>query len=251
MKNYDYKVDDRFTYQPNEFGCRYQIPSDNSKKIVCLGCSNTYGCGVFRDETWPYFLEKKMMNKYEVLNMGLPGSGVDHAFKHYKMFCEELKPKKCILQVPSFIRVDGGAHDFNDFFLNRKVGFRERVKFLKKRCPGLIDRNLEIISDFCDVLFESRVEPIFLLYNYYHFNVKVVEMREYYKEYFEKLNLFLEKNNVKKTEIIDSLWMLKNKYLIDDIHPNKEGHFFMANKVFDIIGVEDGIVLQTTNRSEK
>lgn len=47
--------------------------------VFALGCSYTNGSGVNDDQTFPYYLEQLSKNKYQVLNFGVPGGGLQDA----------------------------------------------------------------------------------------------------------------------------------------------------------------------------
>lgn len=63
-------------YQYNDFGYRstqnYSDLLNQEYNIVCIGCSFTFGIGVFYDDIWPTKLGNLM--KKQVINLGWPGA---------------------------------------------------------------------------------------------------------------------------------------------------------------------------------
>ena len=52
---------------------------DGVKRILTIGGSSTYCVGVSDNQTWPHYLQEKLGNGYEVINMGVPGyTTVEH-----------------------------------------------------------------------------------------------------------------------------------------------------------------------------
>lgn len=66
------------------------------KRVLTLGGSSTYCVGVSDNETWPYYLGKKLGEGYEVVNMGIPGyTTVEHIIQT-ALNISDLSPDICI-----------------------------------------------------------------------------------------------------------------------------------------------------------
>ena len=103
----EFKVDqDRLLYFPyhysknridfvynNHFG-KFQAPNPAGK--IALGCSQTFGIGIDKTETWPALLG------YD--NYGVPAIGVDAIFCNAKRIIELYQPKSMIIMFPNMDR---------------------------------------------------------------------------------------------------------------------------------------------------
>ena len=75
----------KFSHNSSGFRSAAIDPVKSRIRVAAIGGSTTYGVGVDDSETWPAVLQKKLGNKYEVINMGVPGhSSVEH--QHFVSF---------------------------------------------------------------------------------------------------------------------------------------------------------------------
>lgn len=72
-------------------------------RIALVGNSYTFGEEVAYEDTWGYLLEKALGSKFEVLNFGVPGYGVDQAYLRFEKDVHQWKPDVVIF---SFISND-------------------------------------------------------------------------------------------------------------------------------------------------
>lgn len=61
-------------------------------RIACLGGSTTFCTGLRDEFTWPALLQKKLGNRYAVINFGAPGYTTVEAIIQMSLFVPELKP---------------------------------------------------------------------------------------------------------------------------------------------------------------
>jgi lysophospholipase L1-like esterase len=84
------------TVTHNSLGFRGSEVSLNKKagiiRVVTLGGSSTYCVGVSDNETWPYLLEKKLGDGWEVLNLGVPGYNSVENLIQTALQLQELSP---------------------------------------------------------------------------------------------------------------------------------------------------------------
>lgn len=88
-----------FVYHHNAHGYRCDefedIMNRPTKKLLVLGCSNTYGVGVPEEHTWPQMLKRQFEHhkneKIDVINLGIPG-GSNHSMDVYLNWCHRFKP---------------------------------------------------------------------------------------------------------------------------------------------------------------
>jgi len=76
---------------------RMSIPLSTAKtRIALVGDSFTFGEDVRYEETWGHFLEKELGSKFQVLNFGVSGYGVDQMFLRYEKDIPKWKPRVVI-----------------------------------------------------------------------------------------------------------------------------------------------------------
>jgi hypothetical protein len=93
----EYSAD--FVYHHNAHGYRCDefedIMNRPTKKLLVLGCSNTYGVGVPEEHTWPHMLKRQFEHhkneKIDVINLGVPG-GSNQLIDVYLNWCHRFKP---------------------------------------------------------------------------------------------------------------------------------------------------------------
>ena len=70
----------------------YSIENEKGAfRIIAIGNSYTFGCEVGDNETYPFFIEE-LINNSEVLNMAVPGYGIDQAVIKYLKYGEKYRP---------------------------------------------------------------------------------------------------------------------------------------------------------------
>ena len=88
-----------FKYHHNAHGYRCDefedIMNRPTKKLLVLGCSNTYGVGVPEEHTWPQMLKQQFKHykneKIDVINLGVSG-GSNQLIDVYLNWCHRFKP---------------------------------------------------------------------------------------------------------------------------------------------------------------
>jgi len=88
----------------NSVGFRSSEVDPSKEHILVVGDSVTFGVGVSDDETLPYFLGRRIQEKYkniQVLNLGVPGYGIDQYYLRLKQHIVDLKPKIIIVLICS------------------------------------------------------------------------------------------------------------------------------------------------------
>lgn len=109
------------TYSHNSEGFRGKnINLANANhRIIALGGSTTYGTSVSDWQTWPYYLDSFLENKFEVLNFGVPGySSVENIIQS-ELIVPEYKPDIIIIHTGlndmRNYNVDGLQPDYSDY----------------------------------------------------------------------------------------------------------------------------------------
>lgn len=81
----------RITYCFNDHGFRCDNFIKESQSIMFLGCSFTFGVGVFYEDTYGYNVSKQLNLKN--INLGIPGTSSNTAFRLGSYWIPILKPK--------------------------------------------------------------------------------------------------------------------------------------------------------------
>jgi lysophospholipase L1-like esterase len=98
-----------------------------TRRVFCLGDSNTYGLHVTKDEAWPSLLDASLPDDVEVLNLGVPGYTSHQGNVLLAQVGEDLTPDDVIV----------GFGTFNDW-----VPARGRVDADQQDAPGWHDLRL-------------------------------------------------------------------------------------------------------------
>lgn len=90
-------IDSTFTYNINS--CGFRAPEfDLRQNFVTLGCSLTTGIGLPVEQTWPWYLSKKL--KVDHWNLSVPGSSSDTAYRIAEYYLPLLNPDFVIMLEP-------------------------------------------------------------------------------------------------------------------------------------------------------
>lgn len=82
---------------------KHRIPdSVEDCDIACFGCSQTYGVGIDKNQTWPLHLGNILGVK--VKNFGIPGSNINQITAFIEYFCKNYKTKLILFLLPHSMR---------------------------------------------------------------------------------------------------------------------------------------------------
>ena len=108
-----------YTHNSSGFrGEEFKAKSEK-KRIIALGGSTTYGVGVGDRQTWPFYLDSLLKDKFEVLNFGIPGhSTVENII--FASFClSDYSPDIVVIQAGlndlQSLNVPDLSSDYSDF----------------------------------------------------------------------------------------------------------------------------------------
>ncbi|MCL6294417.1 SGNH/GDSL hydrolase family protein [Jejuia spongiicola] len=73
------------------------VPSKDAINIVCIGGSTTFATGVPDKISWPYILQQKLGENYNVINLGVPGYSTLEGIIQLVTTVPELKPDILII----------------------------------------------------------------------------------------------------------------------------------------------------------
>lgn len=77
-------------YTYNQLGFRGDTLPLKGKKLMTVGCSHTEGVGVNNDETWPFYLSRKL--GYSHINFGYTGRSNDYIARCIHTYIDEINP---------------------------------------------------------------------------------------------------------------------------------------------------------------
>ena len=121
-------------YNHNDYGYRGVVDFkdlDWSKTVAIYGCSYVYGQGVSEHETISHYLQAKLNTP--VVNMGVPGSGIEAQYWNIRWLNKKFKPKWNIVFWPydDRIVIHQGIDDNNNGFGTPNAPPRSKPKAFK------------------------------------------------------------------------------------------------------------------------
>ncbi len=103
-----------YKFKLNSLGFRSQEIDPSKEHILLLGDSVAWGIKTSDNENFSFFLGQKLSN-YQVINMAVPGYGIDQAYLFLKRHIHKLNPKLIILMIHT-------GNDLYDTGSNRVIG---------------------------------------------------------------------------------------------------------------------------------
>ncbi|MFC1581157.1 SGNH/GDSL hydrolase family protein, partial [Thermodesulfobacteriota bacterium] len=161
-----------FRFATNEDGFRFEKTNGNTKKIMILGDSVTFGWGVSDADCYPNILQRLVGKDFKVLNFGVPAWGPAEYYLLYRKYQRILRPDLIILGL--FIGNDladlYSSHwkensenslpesDVyrSDLFVDKNGVLRERK--IRYRIPVI--RNSSVWVCFCEVALQPIIDHI-------------------------------------------------------------------------------------------
>jgi len=147
------------TYNLNDYGYRashnYEDILEDENKIICIGCSFTFGIGLDENQTWPYKLSKLMNTSF--MNLGYPGGSIKYVLWQLYNTINKIPNKDVFVLIPPLGR-DFTLNDNSFFCINNNLGvvhsyFDEYL--IKNFCEK---NNINYLS--CDIFGERGNELI-------------------------------------------------------------------------------------------
>jgi acyl-CoA thioesterase-1 len=180
--------------------------STNTNTILFLGDSLTEGLGVSKEEAFPNLVQSYIQNELKkditVINGGVSGSTTSDALARLKWY---MKKK------PNIVFVALGANDGL-----RGLNLEESQKNLEEIIKYAQESNAKVL--LAGMLIPPNYGP---------------EYSNRFKEMYEQIK---NKYNLKSMPfLLDGVAGKKELNQNDGIHPNVEGHKYIAKKVFEFI----------------
>lgn len=250
----------------NSMGFRTKEYNPETKSIIALGDSVTFGYGVNDSQVYPYLLEKKINNDYSVYNFAVPGHTTFQYYSVFKHYAKHFKPDIIILGLYSndlrsvgydckydldLIRKNSYLIDNTRFFLHSNSILYQIInyKLSKLNClPNnkkdkahydifFFERSLQLINDYS----KKNDIPFYVVLLPTPINNRTLERLELYNG---MLN-FLNKNNISYIDIASDYpnvsgndyrtgIFMEDDGTIDD-HPSTYGHKLITESIFNNI----------------
>lgn len=242
-------------YEVNSIGVRDDEASLDFPKIITLGDSHTMGWGVDQDETFSNLLEKK--TKKKVLNTGIASYGSAREYLMFKRLkkdsCQTIVWQYCSNDMPenqSFLenknRLEISSEEEYEYGCKRNFIqanyypfkycfeiFAHQFRKVKYRKQFGNQPKLEMttqVSNFFSIvkLLQKDFDGEIIIFN--------LESNETTDQYFLAFKDYVEKNHLKKIQLIDFSKILnEDDYFIIDDHINVSGHQKVSDAIFEKI----------------
>jgi hypothetical protein len=266
--------DGRFPYylvQTHYSGCKNIDTVDlhsEKPKIVCLGCSITYGVhsnpedNLRIDDSYPNILNNELSDTHSVLNMGVVGSGLKFQIDWFKFYYKDINNiETVVLQISDYQRqpmkpwqnneLYHHTHDFGSRVLlknfhektERNKTFFETIKQytpcevinVEKYCIEMVNQDFignqfDLIVDFQGFLKAMGIKLIILYYEYWD---SFPELKTLNMEYFSKIKEYCDFNGIELLGKITTNELKSSDLLLDSVHLNKDGNKLLAEKIKD------------------
>ncbi len=245
-------VDTPVTYDVNKqkFRTPYEIdePIDD-EVIVTLGCSMTFGVGMYEHLIWPSIIEQS--TKHKVLNLGIPGMGVEHSYIALNRAIEAgWKISKVLQHHPIFGRYVTYSDNDDGVFINvtaANSNFKDNAQYTYtwNYWRDWMTREGHILYDHKRAI--DAITGLCLTNNikYYYINTQP------YMRYYNRINYDLHLLDAIPTRMIMDIE--KDDLIARDlIHPSKFQNQSIADSFLNIIDKHDLYLepLTTTNRPD-
>lgn len=249
-------------YSSNHYGFRKKENIQNKKfhhlfRVIAVGDSFTQGFGVLEEDVWTHLLETQLTKagvKAEVLNAGVPGSGL---FQYQEMLkrIRFLEPDWVIIGVnlndvaefPTSLIIEKIQRRWNwgvrkysrflDYFLfhlERNLSARENIRAIQNSFDfhrKQAFRNfVQEVKEFSN---KNNIKTLFLIFPVFY------DFKNYaFQGIHEELAKVLEEENILKFDFLTKFkglhakqfWISKN-----DQHPNETAQKIFAEVVFQVI----------------
>ena len=182
------------------------LQTSNAKTILFLGDSLTEGLGVSKENAFPYLVETLIQSELKkniiVINAGVSGSTTNDGLARLKWY---MKKK------PSLIFIALGANDGL-----RGLDLEESQKNIEEIIKYSQEENVKVL--LAEMLIPPNYGP---------------QYTERFKKMYQEIKI---KYDLKIMPfLLEGVAGIKELNQRDGIHPNTEGHKYIAKKVFEFI----------------
>ncbi|WP_373898539.1 GDSL-type esterase/lipase family protein [Haloimpatiens sp. FM7315] len=189
-------------------------------KIVCIGDSLTYGFGVLKNQRWVEMCGNLFEN-VEFVNRGINGDTTSGMLSR--------SYEDIILNYPDVAIIMGGTNDFLSFYDSKMV--EQNIIELVKECDvheikPIIAIQMPVVGSLAKKNWADKLD-------YFKINKNIEKYRQNIIKYCDdKLYKYIDfYGDLLESVAVDEL----EKYYLDGIHPNYEGHKLMVESVKKVI----------------
>ena len=234
-------IDTPVTYDVNkqQFRTPFEIDKPtNYKVIVTLGCSMTFGVGMYGNLIWPSIIEQT--KGVRVLNLGLPGMGVEHSYIALSRAIEAgWKISKVLHFHPIFGRymslTDYDGTVFNVLAANGNYRDNARMVYKWDYWRDWMVNEGHILYDHKRAIDAITGVCMSRKIGYYYYNTQP------YIRYYKRSNYDLDKLDKYHTDMMMDIE--KNDLIARDlVHPSKNQHQRIAEQFLHVMNSSDRFI---------
>jgi len=223
--------EDAFDVNSYNFRCDEFIKTHEKKHVLFSGCSNTYGTGLTKKETWANQVYKKIDEKYGCsgyFNLGLKGNNIYSSILNIFKYCKHFgSPDVIFINLPESRRF----FDFDEKELKYKISYHDKVNKIFYINKFIIYNTYLMLEEYCST---NNIKLFSFTYDCLNKD-GFKSTNELFKDFNFKSFYYIEQNKV-----IEDLFLLKqtnnNKYFEiarDKRHRGTGWHIWWSNFIWN------------------
>jgi len=248
LKELNHYKDNPIKYHVNKnyFRTPFELDDTYDGEVdIALGCSMTFGTGMYNEYVWPSVVEKE--TKVPIINLGSAGSGVDQAYINLQKVIDKFKVRKVFHYSQIFGRTYSLRFTYKqkNYFegLLYNTGYRDHAKDMWKE-----KYFHDVIISEENILFEHKraIDAIMGLclsrdIGYYYFNTE-----NWHPYFMVKEGRWGNKDKCRFSKVVD---VEEGDIVARDIlHPSKHQHEAIASRFIEVMNKRDRYIEPFYNR---
>lgn len=217
-------LNERFDYQEKK-------PKD-TYRIIALGDSFTYGLYVDTKDNWTEILEDQLNNKFtcpkytkfEVINLGVAGYDIPYEVEMYRRKGQKYNPDLLIWMLVDKNRIIDIVYPLVEKCLKDNPADKNKKAKADDHC--WIDATQQIDRAYADEYLSRKFNGIYELYGG---PINVVDIDGNHKNILKKTKYY------EKLKTLDLAYYKMDELMFPDYHPNKLGHKYLADNIYDYL----------------
>lgn len=189
------------------------------KKLICLGDSLTFGLRVPQSQTWPRLVQETGV---EVVNLGICGDTTGGMLARLQHILQEQGKNR------AYVLIMGGSNDI--FYSGTDLGARSNIGAMVHQvmAAGLNP----VVGIPLPIVPEDAPQEWAPVANYYG-SAKLLE------NYCQWLKTYCKAFSIPtvdfRADFLDGQGQVRRELYCDGMHPNRQGHQLMAQRVGEIL----------------
>lgn len=252
-------------YHINKDGFRnkndFEVQSNLNNKTNILLLGDSFIMSVYLDEnkTIAYNLQNKLIELYKIINLGIPGYGIDQCVLSYEKYSKLIRPKIVVLfyvddDIPrileAFRKVEGmskPSYDIINDSLQLRINSKSSIVTNLFEHSYLLNRFYKKYMDYYSIEVAEKIFHKLIVMTRAH-NHKLIVIRcpaieallTNNRNDFYSFSNFFKKEKIDYYELYDKMIdmpedYLKTLYLKNDGHPSEIGAKYFSGFIFDIL----------------